>query len=325
MQLGTKLAGVYLAILIGVLWRFSRFYKAEYSKWFTTVCIWIFFPITILVSILGVESIAISIFIGVGIFAVLVHLLSYGSILLISKRKNLIQQSDDDRSIGAQALVSSFPNALLYPFPIILAILGDGGLQMTAATVFVFFALILRNSLGVYIGVNHSSRINKSSSSLQIRKTLLAVTKFPPFIALIVGFVILSIFGPQEVSSPVIRLAKDISMWGSLLLVGLSFQDLTQLKPKNLFSSKTLEVACVRFGFAPIVGLLFISLWQFSPAISFAIMIQCMSPPAVANILYGKFFGLPEDEISIYISSVTFLALLILPLELFLLQLLYPI
>ncbi|MFX0207406.1 MAG: hypothetical protein ACFFDT_15565 [Candidatus Hodarchaeota archaeon] len=221
--------------------------------------------------------------------------------------------------------MSSFPNALLYPFPIILAILGDGGLQMTAATVFVFFALILRNSLGVYIGVRHSSRIDKGSVNLQIKKIFIEVTKFPPFIALVGGFVILSAFGSQNIDYPAIRLAKDISMWGSLLLVGLSFQDLTQLKPTNLFSRRTLEVASVRFGFAPVVGILFVNLWQFSPVVSFAVLIQCMSPPAVANILYGKFFGLPEDEISIYISSVTFLALLILPLELFILQLLFPV
>ncbi|MFX1512181.1 MAG: AEC family transporter [Promethearchaeota archaeon] len=322
-ELAPKLVFIYLAILLGVIWRFSKFYRPDYGKFFTKLVIWIFFPINILASVLESESIDIQIFLGIGLLTVLIHILSYVAITFVSKGVHKNQQLDEDQSVGAQALVASFPNALLYPFPVILATVGNKGLQFAA--IFVFFALILRNSFGVYIGVRHSSRTDESSPNLNIRKIILEVTKFPPFVAMIVGIVILYFFGTQELNSPFIQILKDISIWGSLILVGLSFQDLTQLKPVNLFSRRTLEVTCIRFGFAPIIGLLFVTLWHFSPLVSFVLLIQCMSPPAVANIIYGKFFGLPEDEISIYISSVTFLALLILPLELFILQLLFPV
>jgi len=149
--------------------------------------------------------------------------------------------------------------------------------------------------------------------------------KFPPFIATVLGFLILVIFGSQDLSSPVIQAVKDASLWGALILIGLSFQSLEQLKAKNLFSRKTLEVAAIRFIISPLAGLLFIIFWQFIPLVAFVLMIQVMGPPAVSNILYGKFFKIPENEISVYITSVTFIGLLILPVELLILSILFPV
>ncbi|MFX0113105.1 MAG: AEC family transporter [Candidatus Hodarchaeota archaeon] len=324
-ELSSKLVMIYLIVLIGVIWRFSRFYKEEYGKWLTQLTIWILFPINILGAILGIESIDLTILIGIGILAILIHLISYASIVAISKINSWNKDSRSYQSIGAQAMTATFPNALLYPFPIILATVGDEGLAFAA--VFVFFVMLLRNTLGVVVGVQHSDPedAHEVASAMDIKKTAIEMTKFPPFIATIMGFGILVIFGPQDMGSQPIEIIKTISIWGSLLLVGISFQDLAQLKPNNLFSRKTMEVASVRFTVAPVFGILFVILWDFPPLVSFALLIQCMGPPAVANVLYGRFFGLPEDEISIYITSVTFLGLLILPLELLILLALFPV
>lgn len=321
--LTSKLVFIYLAIALGVIWRFSRFYREEVGKKFTQFTIWILFPINILVAILGIESIDFNTLIGIGILAVLIHLVSYFAIVTITRVNRRNRMLGDNASIGAQAMTATFPNALLFPFPIILATVGDQGLPFAA--IFVFFVMILRNSLGIFVGVRHSEGNHDVASSLDVHKIVIEVMKFPPFIATILGFAILVVIGPQDVQNSSVQLAKDFAIWGSLLLVGLSFQDLAQLKPKFLFSQKTMEVASVRYGVAPVFGLLFVFLWRFPPLISFALMIQCMGPPAIANILYGRFFELPEDEISIYITSVTFLGLLLLPLEILLLLAFFPI
>ncbi|MFW9994056.1 MAG: AEC family transporter [Candidatus Odinarchaeota archaeon] len=312
-----KIAMIYLVIGLGVLWRFNRFYKPEYSKWFTQVAIWIFFPITILVSVLGVQSIDSSVFLGLGLLATVIHVVSYLAILVIVRYKQ------DDLSAGAQALAATFPNSLLYPFPIILATVGDIGLVY--ATFYVFFVMLLRNTFGVYVGVRHSPDYeNGLTSAVDIRRVIVDMVKFPPFIATVAGFIIVAMYGSQDLSSPVIQVVKDISLWGSLILIGLSFQSLSQLKARNLFSRKTLEVSLVRFIISPVAGGLFIIAWQFQPIIAFTCLIQVMGPPAISNILYGKFFEIAEDEISVYITSVTFIGLLILPLELIILSVLFP-
>jgi predicted permease len=324
-DLSSKLGIIYLIISIGVIWRFSRFYKDEYGKWLTQLTIWVLFPINILGAILGIESIDLAILIGIGVLATMIHIVSYASIVAIAKINSRNQESGGHQSIGAQAMTATFPNTLLYPFPIILAIVGDESLAFAA--VFVFFVMLLRNTLGVVVGVQHSDPkdAHEVASALDLRKTIIEMTKFPPFIATLVGFGILLLFGPQDMGSPPIEAVKTISIWGSLLLVGISFQDLGQLKPKYLFSRETMEVASVRFTVAPVIGVIFVMLWGFPPLASFALLIQCMGPPAVANVLYGRFFGLPEDEISVYITSVTFLGLLILPLELLILLALFPV
>ena len=135
---------VYLMIAIGIIWRFSRYYKPKYGKWITTITIWFFFPVNIISSFASIESFAGEMIIIVTMIAVIVHLASFLSIHLISKNK-------PPEEVGARVLCSTFPNSLLFPFPIILAILGSSALVY--ASIFVFVAMILRNSLGVLLGI----------------------------------------------------------------------------------------------------------------------------------------------------------------------------
>ncbi|MHA2294504.1 MAG: AEC family transporter [Candidatus Hodarchaeales archaeon] len=330
-DLFVKITIIYIAISIGLTWRFSRFYKPEYGNWFTQITIWIFFPITILFSVLGVQSIDGNVLLGIGLIAILIHAVSYLAILVITRLS--ANRRDKQGNSGAQVFTATFPNSLLYPFPIILAIAGEYGLVF--GTFYVFFVMVIRNTFGIYVGAKHSPNNENNpskddtssidlSSTTDFKKLIIEFIKFPPFIAMIVGFIILALIGPQDLRFPVIQLVKDISLLGSLVLIGLSFQSLSQLKPRNLFSRKTLEVSTVRFIVSPIAGIIFVIVWQFTPLISFILIIQAMGPPAISNILYGKFFAISDDEISIYITSVTFIALLILPLELIILSVLFP-
>ena len=80
------------------------------------------------------DSFSLDIFIGIGLLTTIIHIVSYVSILAFTKSEGL-----DNSIVGAQSFVATFPNALIYPFPIILATVGEEGILY--ATVFVFFVL----------------------------------------------------------------------------------------------------------------------------------------------------------------------------------------
>lgn len=315
LELLSKLFIIYLAIAFGIIWRFSgtRFYKPEYGKWFTNIVIWVFFPIAVFSSMIEIQTLDLSIFLVIGIFAVIIHVASYLSIILISPNEPL----------GPKAMTATFFNGLLYPFPIIIATVGQDGLFYS--TIFVFYILILRNTFGVFIGIRHATGSDDSEEpSLDIKKVMLGVMKFPPFIAMVIGLFANIVIGSQDFSSfELISVSKDLSMYGGLVIVGLSFQNISQIKFNSLFSDSTIKVGLVRFLIAPIISLVVLLLFQFPSLAIFVLMVQSTSPPAISNIIYAKFFNIKEDEVSIFITSLTFIALLILPFELILYQFLF--
>ncbi|MFX1517749.1 MAG: AEC family transporter [Promethearchaeota archaeon] len=318
---------VYIMIIVGIIWRFSRFYKPEYGKWINKITIWFFFPVNIISSFASIESFAGEMIIIVSLIAVIVHVTSFLSIHLISRNR-------PSEEVGARVLCSTFPNTLLYPFPIILAILGPSALIY--ASIFVFIAMILRNSLGVLLGVMYAPEdVNtleneQKSPFTDVKKISFNLLKFPPLLAVITGFALHALVGPGIIGDffalPGLSIVKPISLYGALILVGVSFREIEQLHPKNLFSKEVLRVSSVRFLIAPLVILVFLVIFQVrEPAVAMTLIIQGMAPPAVINIMYGKFFQLKEDEISLLITSLTLLALVILPFELLVLFVLFPI
>jgi len=318
---------VYIMIIVGIIWRFSRFYKPKYGKWINKITIWFFFPVNIISSFASIESFAGEMIIIVTVIAVIVHITSFLFIYLISRNR-------PSEEVGARVLCSTFPNSLLYPFPIILAIIGPSALIY--ASIFVFMAMILRNSLGVLLGVMYApNNLNipeneQKSSFMNLKKISFNLLKFPPLLAVIAGFVLHAIIGPRTIgdffSLPGLSIIKPISLYGALILVGVSFREIDQLHPKNLFSKEVFRVSSVRFLIAPLVVLVFLVIFQVrEPAVAITLIIQGMAPPAVINIMYGKFFQLKEDEISLLITSLTLLALVILPFELLILFVLFPI
>lgn len=318
---------VYIMIVLGIVWRFSKFYKPEYGKWINTITIWFFFPVNIISSFASIESFAGEMIVIVTVIAVIVHLASFLSIHLISRNK-------PPEEVGARVLCSTFPNSLLFPFPIILAILGSSALIY--ASIFVFVAMLLRNSLGVLLGIMYTPESATTSDNehkspfMDLKKIMINLLKFPPLLAVIAGFVLHALVGPGAIGDffalPGLNIVKPISLYGALILVGVSFREVEQLHPRNLFSKEVFRVSFVRFLIAPLVILLSLVILQVrEPAVAITLLIQGMAPPAVINIMYGKFFHLKEDEISLLITSLTLLALLLLPFELLILLVLFPI
>jgi predicted permease len=319
----SSLFWVYFFILLGILWRFSQFYKKKYADWFTKFTIWVFFPISIISSFAKVETFAGIIIIQITVIAVVVHIGGYLVIRFFTK---------DERSLsdaGALAFTATYPNALLFPFPIILAILGEDALVYAA--IFVFLAMVIRNTFGIFMGSWYTSTAQGSEGEaprvkFKLTTLIKSMFKFPPFLAVIAGFILHSLIGPEAIGNfPGIDIVKPIALYGSLLLVGVSFRDLSDLHPQNLFSMSTYRVTVTRFLIAPILALIPIFLFQLESLVAIPLLIQSMAPPAVSNIIYGTFFDLNESLMSSIITIVTLIALIVLPFELFILLILFPI
>ena len=148
LELISKLFWVYVFILLGIMWRFSRFYRKSYAEYFTSITIWIFFPILVVYSFANIESFVGELIIQIGVIAVIVHIGSYFFIHLLTRKENFSPEA------GSIAMTATFPNGLLYPFPIILAILGESALFYAA--IFVFIIMVIRNTFGMVIGVRYS-------------------------------------------------------------------------------------------------------------------------------------------------------------------------
>ncbi|MHA2052947.1 MAG: AEC family transporter [Candidatus Hodarchaeales archaeon] len=314
---------VYFFILLGILWRFSPFFKKEYGDQFTKFTIWIFFPISIISSFAKVESFSGLIILQIAVVAVIVHIGSYIIIFILTRKENFSSDA------GAMAFTATFPNALLYPFPIIIAILGNDAIFYAA--IFVFLAMVIRNTFGIFMGSWYTPSVNGAENSHEIKtfnlkELIKSMSKFPPFLAVIAGFILHSLVGPETIGQvPGIDLVKSIALYGSLLLVGISFRDLSDLHPRNFFSETTTKVTITRFLIAPILALLPIILFQLDAVVAIVLLIQSMAPPAVSNIIYGTFFNLNESLMSSIITLVTLIALVVLPFELILFLTFFPI
>ena len=190
----------------------------------------------------------------------------------------------------------------------------------------------LRNTFGVVLGIIYDPLKNEEENGKEnknmeiIKRNIVNMLKFPPFLALIIGFLIYVSSGPETINNiPGFDVFKTISLYGSLLLIGISFKELSQLHPKNIVSSDVVKVFMSRFLVAPIVTLIFLILVSTESYIAIPLMIQSMAPSAISNVLYAKYFNLDESKISLIVTFLTLLALVILPFELFFLLILFPV
>ncbi len=209
--------------------------------------------------------------------------------------------------VPAELNTAAFSNGLNFPFPIIFAF-APGGLGY--AGMFLAVAIIMRNTVGFIIS---GTSINK-----QVLKSILL---FPPVIAIFVGLLTRVTFLEQAqaaVSLPLWELVFEIGIFMTLMTVGFSIR-----KPKIEYKIPIFRVSMSRFVVSLVVVLLL--LWIFNPTSDIAIplIVQMIAPPAVYNGLYAEKFGLDTELTSQIILTLTIIALIILPFELYAIQLFY--
>ncbi|MHA1953273.1 MAG: AEC family transporter [Candidatus Heimdallarchaeaceae archaeon] len=210
---------------------------------------------------------------------------------------------------GAELSAMGFMNGIFYPFPIIIGVLppehqAEG---LLAASLFLLIQTIYRNSFGVYIGIHYGSTSKKSL--LRILRELIL---FPPTLGMFLGIILRFTVGRYESSDLIaITVLNNITMFIMLAIVGIGF-----IFPKK---EEWKEIPIIRGMIARFGGgLLTVLMIIFLPLTIIAkipLIIQGIAPPAVNNSAYAKFFELDEILTSRFITILTLIALMFLPIE----------
>ncbi|MFX1253150.1 MAG: AEC family transporter [Promethearchaeota archaeon] len=326
-----RLSIIYIGIIAGFILNKTRLSSDYWKGKITKLNIIVIFPITIFFALVGMSISADFLIIAqILLFAFLIHSIGYiwsvfANSLWLSNRPNTTK--------GAITQVSTFPNAFFYPFPIILALVGEEGLF--SATLFLIVALILRNSLGIMIGSQYSSDQHQISLKEVARKVLL----FPPFLAMVVSVIFLIIFGSQDFSNVIIvSWIKNIATFSALIMIGLTIRPPESSKNPNNNENPVNESSIVetrlfeqltpaigRFVICPVIALVLVFIFGFPGLFAIPLLIQAASPPAVNNIIYSEFLGFDAKTVSQSITILTVVALIILPLELVLISIFFPL
>ncbi|MHA1550927.1 MAG: AEC family transporter [Candidatus Heimdallarchaeaceae archaeon] len=331
LELTIRVGVIYIGIGAGIL--LQKWSKADQvGKWILFVGLNIFTPLLLILVFLNIETfsdvnwwlIASIASLGLIVPMIINRILIKKEEISIAKKKASL--SDEESSSieeislaqkGAELTSSGFMNALFFPFPIIIGILPDH-LQaegLLAASLYLLAQTILRNSLGVYMGIHYGTNSN-SDSKRSVLKILRGLILFPPTIGMIVGLILRFTIGFVDTSTNITAdIFRDATMVLMLIIVGLSFR----FPKKEEWKEKVLIRGIIsRFG----GGLLSIVPIFFMPVPLVAkipLIIQTMAPPAVANSAYAKYFKLDELLTSRFIAILTIIALIFLPGEIALL------
>jgi predicted permease len=331
LELAIRVGVIYVGIGAGIL--LQKWSKADKAgRWILFVGINFFTPLLLILVFLNIETftdvnwwlIASMTVVGLIVPMVINRLLIKREEISIAKKK--ASMNDEEVSTieeismaqkGAELTSSGFMNALFFPFPIIIGILPDH-LQaegLLAASLYLLAQTILRNSLGVYMGIHYGANSNFVSKK-SIFKILRGLILFPPTIGMIVGLILRFTIGFVDTSTNVVAdIFRDATMVLMLVIVGLSFR----FPKKEEWKEKVLIRGVVsRFGggLLSIVPIFFIPI----PLVAkIPLIIQTMAPPAVANSAYAKYFKLDELLTSRFIAILTIIALIFLPAEIALL------
>ncbi len=300
-ELAIRIATIYGGITVGfILQRWPNADKA--GKWLTFAGVNIFTPVLLVVVMLNISEI---------------HAIDWSYILLLSILPcifslllgwTVIRTRTDipNQEKGAELVALTFMNALFYPFPLIIGVVGTEGLL--AASIFIITQAILRNSLGVALSIHFGSDGGKP-----VWKIVQEVLLFPPTLGILLGLTLRATVGNIQTSDIVVLdIFRDVTMFIMLILVGLSFRFPKRHEWREVALGRGIAA---RFG-GGAIGAIIISLMPLPLIAKIPLVIQSISPPAMSNIAYVRYFHLNDKITSTYITLLSLVALLFLPIEL---------
>ncbi len=300
----SRLAFLYAGVVSGYLIARSPFFKPRIRKQSYAFVIWFVAPALIIGSLLTIGTDASASDYVFPILASLATTISgYVAIRILYRFKE-----ETHATKSALESLAAFPNSLNFPFPVILAFAGTAGL--VPATLFLLGQLILRNTLGVW------TNAPRERDGIDSREILRKILLFPPVFSVAIGFVLWLFLGPQSLNeNQLYTLVQKALIFAMVMTIGF---DLELGLLRQVTSGPIRKVILSRFGGGFVVGLgiLFFPLPSY---VRIALFVQAVAPPAVANQVYAEYFELDTKITSTGIVVLTFIALLILPLELFIL------
>ena len=319
-QILPKLGKLYLFIILGVI--LGIILQSKRDKWrkiITNLMIYLISPVQIYI-ILTSSQIQFDISTILQIIASTFILFTFQSVSthFYLKRKPSIEKPER----VTYFLLNSFGNTMFFTVPIIITFFSE---ELTIVPVISSsVTLMLRGSIGVYICERaHLSAdeldANLTPLSTRIKDVLKKLFSFPPFVAIIVGFISFSFHWH---SNPTIQqflvvkpIINEISSDVSLIIVGMVLSSI-HIKLLGQFKLGLARVALFRFVFAFIVYLLFAFVLQFSYAemeIKTILLIIFTAPPAIFNVLFSIFFKLDEKFAAVSVAALTLVSLILLP------------
>lgn len=297
-ELAIRIGTIYGGIAIGFLLQLFK-NSEKITKWLTFIGINLLTPILLIIVMLQVEQAQIA----WGYVVIIGLLTSFLSLFIdwlwIRNRTNITNAQK-----GAELSAVTFNNALFYPFPIIIGLVGNDGLL--AASIYLLTNMFLRNTLGVVIGIVYGSNEGKS-----ILKIIRGILLFPPMIGLFIGIILRVTLGNILPAHIAINVFRDFTMFLMLALVGLKFNFPKKQEWKEVALGRGI---IARFGGGALAAIPIFFLPLFTPA-KVALIVQSLAPPAVNNTAYANYFNLDGTVTSRYITLLTLIALIILPIE----------
>ncbi len=282
---------IYLGVGLGILYMKFNSLKKRKDK-FVSITINFFTPYLILVSMLNVS------FGEYWIFPIIAGLLvTFIGILMPSLIASLKNQPKPD---PAELSTAAFSNAVNYPLPIIYSLTPEG---LGIASLFIATSIVMRNTVGFWI-----------SGHKMTMKDIKEILLFPPIWGILIGLTLNAIDAKSSVleySNSLIGSALfELGIIMTLMTVGFGLQDFG-LK----YKTELLRVGFTRFIVSLILALGLVIAFQLQPIVAVPIIVQMAAPPAVYNGLYAERFGQNTEMTSNLIVSLTFVALIFLPLE----------
>ncbi len=261
---------------------------------FVNITISFFTPYIIFVSIFNSNLSSDWIFpVGAGVLVTILGVIIPKLVAKIQKEK----QPDP-----AELSTAAFSNAVNFPIPIIYELYPA---SLGVAGIFIVVAIVMRNTVGFWIA---GYKLNWEG----IKATFL----FPPVWGVILGFVLKLVVDQQTVNPILISqpatILFQIGIYMTLMTVGFGMTSLKITYPKEV-----LRVGITRYLVSGIVAVLIIFSLKLKPILSVPLFVQFVAPPAVYNGLYAEKLDMNTTMTSNIIIILTFIALLLLPLELF--------
>jgi predicted permease len=220
---------------------------------------------------------------------------------------------EENQRKGSILSLIAFPNAFLFPLPIVLSLFGPK--YIVILIIFSLSAQVLRSTLLTYQCIYFGK---KMKTYVQNLKELIT---FPPTIALIIS-VILNLLGirlNQEIYITINEILSRItSMLGAfiigLLLVNFDFSKFREF----IIDQDFIMVLLIRVLFSFILFLVLSQFLLFPPETSHIILIILMllfvDPPAVSNVAYAEFFELDYEFSGFCVFTITIMAIIYIPL-----------
>ena len=298
-DLSVKIGLFYVFIVLGFL--IMRFYnkQEQLNKYVTKLLIYILLPILIIDTVMSAPSEILVELPLIVTFTVLIHVIGLGVIYLRLKRSAI-----ENATKGSMLLTTTFPNGIFLPIPLILLFIGESGIAVVA--VFSFTQMTLLAIFGTLIGSNYSD-----AESLGKRSMLLKILLFPPFIAVIIGFIFLMMGLSVPVDFDVFLSYNGIATtYLALFVVGLGLR--TKIPRDKL--RLALESISVRQVFVPIVIGILLLFAGLSSVTTRVLLLEAMMPAAVITVLFAGSFKLDSETAASIVTIGTLLLLPIVPL-----------